>query len=122
MEQTSNGNAPFLLIQKPQELIRLFENLIDQKIKEIICQVPSKEPVYFPEDSPFLSSREVQQIFRVSRQTINDWRRSELLPSFKIKSRRFFFKEHVEQLRRQLPKGAPGIAPKEIKARTQKSA
>ena len=30
-----NNNAPFLLIQKPQELIKLFEGLIDLKIREI---------------------------------------------------------------------------------------
>jgi hypothetical protein len=34
-----NNNAPFLLIQKPQELIKLFEGLIDRKIREIGVQV-----------------------------------------------------------------------------------
>jgi hypothetical protein len=33
-----NDNAPFLLIQKPQELIKLFEGLIDRKIREIVVQ------------------------------------------------------------------------------------
>jgi predicted DNA-binding protein YlxM (UPF0122 family) len=94
MEPQSVNPAPFILVQKPQELIRLFEGLIDQKIREILTAYPA-------EDSPFLSVREVQKIFSVSRQTVNDWRKSGLLQSFKIKSRRFFFKEQVEQLRRQ---------------------
>jgi|GEM_PF-6790881 len=103
MEQQINNNAPFLLIQKPQELIKLFEGLIDQKIKEVLSLNTSLQQFYPNEDSPFLSAKDVQKIFNVSRQTINDWRKSELLQSFKIKSRRFFFKEQVEQLRKQLP-------------------
>ena len=41
MEQeiNTNANAPFLLIQKPQELIRLFESLIDRKIREILLEI-----------------------------------------------------------------------------------
>lgn len=106
MEQEVNANsaAPFLLIQKPQELIRLFEALIDQKIKEVLSANPSTTN-YFPEEnSPFLSSKDIEKIFKVSRQTINDWRKSELLQSFKIKSRRFYFRDQVEQLRAQLEK------------------
>lgn len=33
MEQQANENTPLLLMQKPQELIRLFEALIDEKLK-----------------------------------------------------------------------------------------
>ena len=102
MEQEVNATAPFLLIQKPQELIRLFEGLIDQKIREVVnTSIPAKQ-IYLNDGSPFLSSSEVQKIFNVSRQTINDWRKSELLQSFKIKSRRFFFKDQVELLRSQM--------------------
>lgn len=109
MEQEVNANAtaPFLLIQKPQELIRLFENLIDQKIREVLTTNTPIKNYYPDEDSPFLSSKDVEKIFKVSRQTINDWRKSELLQSFKIKSRRFFFKEQVEQLRTQLAEKKP---------------
>lgn len=104
MEQDVNatGTAPFLLIQKPQELIRLFEGLIDKKIKEVVSANVPVDHFYSNEDSPFLSSKEVQKIFNVSRQTINDWRKSELLQSFKIKSRRYFFREQVAQLQKQL--------------------
>ncbi len=104
MEQEVNPNAtaPFLLIQKPQELIRLFENLIDQKIREVMAANTPIKNFYPDNDSPFLSSKDVEKIFKVSRQTVNDWRKSELLQSFKIKSRRFFFKEQVEQLRSQM--------------------
>ncbi len=100
--ETSN-NAPFLLVQKPLELIRLFEGLIDQKIKEVLALNSTTKRIYPNEDTPFLSAKDVQKIFKVSRQTINDWGKSELLQSFKIKSRRFFFKEQVEQLRLQMP-------------------
>jgi hypothetical protein len=102
MEQQVNENAPFLLVQKPQELIRLFEGLIDRKIKEILASKTTPPQFYPNKDSPFLSAKDVQKIFNVSRQTINDWRKSELLQSFTIKSRRYFFKEQVEQLRNQL--------------------
>jgi hypothetical protein len=102
MEQEVNTNATAPLIQKPQELIRLFETLIDQKIREVMTTNTPVKNYYLDEDSPFLSSKDVEKIFKVSRQTINDWRKSELLQSFKIKSRRFFFKEQVEQLRTQL--------------------
>lgn len=68
-----NNNAPFLLIQKPQELIKLFEGLIDRKIREIGTLTPTP-PVSAAGESPFLSTKEVQKIFGVSRQTINDWR------------------------------------------------
>ena len=102
MEQEVNSTAPFLLIQKPQELIRLFENLIDKKINEVVTTNIPATHIYSNKESPFLSSKEVEKIFNVSRQTINDWRKSELLKSFKIKSRRFFFKEQVEQLRNQM--------------------
>jgi hypothetical protein len=64
-----NNNAPFLLIQKPQELIKLFEGLIDRKIREIGAQSPPP-PANAPDESTFLSSKEVQKIFSVSRQTI----------------------------------------------------
>jgi hypothetical protein len=101
-EVNTNATAPFLLIQKPQELIRLFETLIDQKIREVMTTNTPVKSFYPDEDSPFLSSKDVGKIFKVSRQTINDWRKSELLQSFKIKSRRFFFKEQVEQLRKQV--------------------
>ena len=106
-EVNTNATAPFLLIQKPQELIRLFENLIDQKIREVMTTSAPVKSFYPDEDSPFLSSKDVEKIFKVSRQTINDWRKSELLQSFKIKSRRFFFKEQVEQLRAQLAEKKP---------------
>ncbi|SRR5665213_2230031 len=104
MEQglNTNANAPFLLIQKPQELIRLFESLMDRKIREILSENFSSQKITPDENSPFLNSKEVAKIFNVSRQTINDWRKSELLQSFKIKSRRFFFKEQVELLRNQM--------------------
>jgi hypothetical protein len=100
MNQVQN-NPPFLLIQKPQELIKLFEGLIDKKIKEIaILNQPSVTT--FPTDnSPFLSTKEVQKIFNVSRQTINDWRRSELLLSFKIKSRRYYYRGQVQALQQK---------------------
>lgn len=102
MEQQVNENAPFLLVQKPQELIRLFEGMIDQKIKEVLASNTTPRQFYPNEDSPFLSAKDVQRIFNVSRQTINDWRKSELLQSFTIKSRRYFFKEQVEQMRNQM--------------------
>jgi predicted DNA-binding transcriptional regulator AlpA len=95
-----NNNAPFLLIQKPQELIKLFEGLIDRKIREIAVQIPPP-PVIVAGESPFLSTREVQKIFSVSRQTINDWRKSGLLPSIKIKSRRYFIRDQVQALQQK---------------------
>jgi hypothetical protein len=100
-----NNNAPFLLIQKPQELIKLFEGLIDRKIREIGAQAPP--PSVSPAgESAFLSTKDVQKIFNVSRQTINDWRKSGLLPSIKIKSRRYFFRDQVQALQQKwvLPK------------------
>jgi hypothetical protein len=95
-----NNNAPFLLIQKPQELIKLFEGLIDRKIREIGSLTPTP-PVSLSHESPFFSTKEVQKIFSVSRQTINDWRKSGLLPSFKIKSRRYFFRDQVQSLQQK---------------------
>jgi hypothetical protein len=92
-----NNNAPFLLIQKPQELIKLFEGLIDRKIREIGTLIPTPQ-VSAAGESPFLSTKDVQKIFSVSRQTINDWRKSGLLPSIKIKSRRYFIREQVQAL------------------------
>ena len=73
MEQEVNANAtaPFLLIQKPQELIRLFETLIDQKIREVLTTNTSVKNFYLDEDSPFLSSKDVEKIFKVSRQNIH---------------------------------------------------
>jgi hypothetical protein len=95
-----NDNAPFLLIQKPQELIKLFEGLIDRKIREMGVQAPPP-PASLAAESPFLSTKDVQKIFNVSRQTINDWRKSGLLPSIKIKSRRYFFREQVQSLQQK---------------------
>ena len=95
-----NDKAPFLLIQKPQELIRLFEGLIDRKIREIGVQATPPPPNATGE-SPFLSTKEVQKIFGVSRQTINDWRKSGLLPSIKIKSRRYFIRDQVQALQQK---------------------
>lgn len=95
-----NDNVPFLLIQKPQELIKLFEGLIDRKIREISVQT-APPPVSVTFESPFLSTIEVQKIFSVSRQTINDWRKSGLLSSIKIKSRRYFFRDQVQALQQK---------------------
>ena len=95
-----NNNAPFLLIQKPQELIKLFEGLIDRKIREIGVQT-APASVSAAGESPFLSTKEVQKIFSVSRQTINDWRKSGLLPSIKIKSRRYFIRDQVQALQQK---------------------
>lgn len=95
-----NDSAPFLLIQKPQELIKLFEGLIDRKIREIGAQAPPP-PASAAGESPFLSTKEVQKIFSVSRQTINDWRKSGLLSSIKIKSRRYFFRDQVQALQQK---------------------
>lgn len=100
MNQVQN-NPPFLLIQKPQELIKLFEGLIDKKIKEISIQSQPAPNSIQSCDSPFLSTKDVQKIFNVSRQTINDWRRSELLPSFKIKSRRYYYRDQVQALQQK---------------------
>jgi len=94
-------NPPFLLIQKPQELIKLFEGLIDRKVKEITAQGMQTSPSTPFGESPFLSTREVQKIFSVSRQTINDWRKSGLLSSIKIKSRRYFFRDQVQALQQK---------------------
>jgi len=95
-----NDKAPFWLIQKPQEIIKLFEGLIDRKIREIGVQnlTPSAGPAG---ESPFLSTKEVQKIFNVSRQTINNWRKSGLLSSIKIKSRRYFFRDQVQALQQK---------------------
>jgi len=96
-----NDNPPFLLIQKPQELIKLFEGLIDRKLKDFVLQIPNTNQPLKPDESPFLSTREVQKIFNVSRQTINDWRKSGLLSSIKIKSRRYFFRDQVHALQQK---------------------
>lgn len=94
------NDSPFLLIQKPKELIKLFEGLIDRKIREIGVQaIPP--PASVTGESPFLSTKEVQKIFGVSRQTINDWRKSGLLPSIKIKSRRYFIRDQVQALQQK---------------------
>jgi hypothetical protein len=95
-----NNNTPFLLIQKPQELIKLFEGLIDRKIRVIGVQA-GPLPASTAGESPFLSTKEVQKIFSVSRQTINDWRKSGLLPSIKIKSRRYFIRDQVQALQQK---------------------
>src|ERR1044072_1379639 len=95
-----NNNAPFLLIQKPQELIKLFEGLIDRKIREMGVITPPP-PASLAGESPFLSTKDVQKIFNVSRQTINDWRKSGLLPSIKIKSRRYFIRDQVQALQQK---------------------
>lgn len=102
MENQVKNSGTVWYIPQPQELIKLFEGLIDQKIREVLASA-QEIPNYAiqQDDSPFLSAKEVQQIFNVSRQTINDWRKSELLPSFKIKSRRYFFKEQVQELRKR---------------------
>ena len=92
-----NNSAPFLLIQKPQELIKLFGGLIDWKIREMGGQTPLP-PTSLAGESPFLSTKDVQKIFNVSRQTINDWHNSGLLPSIKIKLRRYFIREQVQAL------------------------
>lgn len=101
-EVNPNATTTFLLTQKPQELVRLFETLIDQKIREVMTTSTSVNNFYPDDDSPFLFSKDVEKIFKVSRQTINNWRKSGLQQCFKIKSRRFFFKELIEQLRTQL--------------------
>ncbi len=108
-EVNTNGTAPFLLIQKPQELIRLFERMIDRKIREITSLNLQPVQTILQGDSPFLTSKEVQQIFNVSRQTINDWRKSDILHSLKIKSRRFFFKEEVEHLKKKWNQSNPQV-------------
>lgn len=50
----ANDKVPFLLIQKPQELIKLFEGLIDRKIREI-GTLTLTPPVSAAGESPFLS-------------------------------------------------------------------
>ena len=96
-----NDKAPFLLIQKPQELIKLFEGLMDKKVKEIAILNLQSQLSPTVSDSPFLSTKDVQRIFGVSRQTINDWRKSGLLSSIKIKSRRYFFRDQVQLLQQK---------------------
>jgi hypothetical protein len=95
-----NDKAPFLLIQKPEELIKLFEGLIDRKIREIGVHAASP-PTSANGEFPFLSTKEVQKIFGVSRQMINDWLKSGLLPSVKIKSRRYFIRDQVQALQKK---------------------
>jgi hypothetical protein len=53
MEQEVNATAPFLLFQKPQELIRLFEGMIDQKIREVATNNTASAHIYSNQDSPF---------------------------------------------------------------------
>ena len=45
-----NDNAPFLLIQKPQELIKLFEGLIDRKLKDFALQILNANPPLKPDE------------------------------------------------------------------------
>ncbi|HMH35196.1 MAG TPA: helix-turn-helix domain-containing protein [Puia sp.] len=89
-------NTPFLIIQKPHELIKLFENLIEKKLKQLGATSLPLPVTYSSTDPPFLSSREVEKIFMVSRQTVNDWRRTGQLQSFKIKSWQFFLTSMIK--------------------------
>ena len=79
---------------------QIVRGMIDRKIREIGAQA-TPPPSSAAGESPFLSTKEVQKIFGVSRQTINDWRKSGLLPSIKIKSRRYFIRDEVQALQQK---------------------
>lgn len=78
----------------------MMEEVLEQKMiapskKEIpLAQLPEKA---------LLKAVEVCAIFRVSKPTLYEWMKQDRLKSFKIKSRRYFYRTDIEAMIRQSP-------------------
>jgi excisionase family DNA binding protein len=73
-----------------------------QKLKLIVEQVviehKDNTSLSQTKDRPLLKPNEVCNIFKISKPTLYEWMSQGKLPSVKIKSRRFFRREDIDQL------------------------
>lgn len=83
------------LVTTEEQLIRVIEDLVDRKLKQLGIQSKPKEPA---EEEELLSVKQIAAFFQVSETTIHSWKRQGILPYIKVKSRIRFRKSEVLNL------------------------
>ena len=93
------NETPMLFPVSPAEFWKQLRTVIEEVVDERL----SKRPVindsanHLPEKA-LLKTSEVCFIFQVSKPTVYEWLKQEKLKSFKVKSRRYFRKEDIEEV------------------------
>jgi hypothetical protein len=93
-------NESIMLFPIPAE--ELWQKLRELVHKEFESFKPMETPVQYQvagmTKKPLYKATEVCALLSISRQTLHDWRRRGLLPSYKIRSRVFYLSADIEKL------------------------
>jgi hypothetical protein len=95
-----------------RNMIIIAEDELMEKLRlllktELHALIPAGQPLEYTvpglTQKPIFKATEVCQMLQISRQTLNEWKKSGLLPGYKIRSRLFFRWEDIEALLKRPP-------------------
>ena len=87
-----------------QELIDRLRAVIRTELMSLLPNTTVEYSVPGLTQKPVYKATEVCAMLQISRQTLNEWKKSGLLPAYKIRSRLFFKWEDIEALLQSPPK------------------
>ena len=88
--------TPMLFPIAPTEFWKQIRTAIDEVVTEKLSQqITLQTNPHLPEKA-LLKATDVCKIFQVSRPTLYEWLKQKKLKSFKIKSRRYFYRTDIE--------------------------
>ena len=89
-------NVQILLPIDPQAFWKQMKQIVEQVVNESELRAPHKRT-----ERPLLKTKEVCEIFHISKPTIYEWLKQGKIKSVKIQSRRYFHWKDVEELIQQ---------------------
>ena len=92
------NNVQMLFPIEPKEFWRQMKGVIQEVIEQKNVSHFSPQPTGNPSKRPLLKANEVCELFQVSKPTIYDWMNKGKLKSIKIRSRRYFLWQDIEEL------------------------
>lgn len=95
--------TPMLFPVNPAEFLKKIRTLVEEVVEQKLNAMAVKEsnPSLLPE-KPLLKASDVCRIFQVSKPTLYEWMKQGRLKSFKVRSRRYFSREEIQLLIRQI--------------------
>lgn len=92
------NETPMLFPMAPAEFWKQIKTIVAEVMTEKLRHQNAVSPPDLMPQKMLLKVAEVCTIFQVSKPTLYDWIRQKKLRSFKIRSRRFFTREDIENL------------------------
>lgn len=91
------AEVPMLFPMEPKEFWQQLRKMIEEVVEQKNTS-PTNRPAENQPKKTLLKAKEICELFQVSKPTVYEWMKEGKLQSIKIRSRRYFLSQDVEQL------------------------